>query len=72
MTRWQKDADRWAEPVNSGASLNSDADAEMPSISPDGTELYLPSDRPGGLGGYDLYVSTRIATAADRTEGARR
>jgi hypothetical protein len=31
----------------------------------DGTALIW-SDRPGGHGGEDLYVSTRIATAADR------
>lgn len=31
----------------------------QPSISPDGKTLYFVSDRPGGVGGYDLYKSTK-------------
>ena len=31
-----------------------------PAISIDGDKLYFASDRPGGLGGYDLYVSYRV------------
>ena len=31
----------------------------QPSISPDGKQLYFSSDRPGGYGGTDIWVSTR-------------
>ncbi len=31
----------------------------QPSISSDGKTLYFISDRPGGVGGYDIYTSTR-------------
>jgi hypothetical protein len=34
----------------------------QPALSPDGRELYFASDRPGGLGGVDLYVSRRNAS----------
>ncbi|MDW8274306.1 MAG: OmpA family protein [Chitinophagales bacterium] len=32
-----------------------------PALSPDGNTLYFSSDRPGGYGGTDIYVSTRDA-----------
>jgi hypothetical protein len=34
----------------------------QPALSPDGRELFFASDRPGGLGGVDLYVSRRNAS----------
>ncbi len=30
----------------------------QPAISPDGSTLYFVSNRPGGLGGYDIWKST--------------
>ncbi len=42
-------------------SLNDDQySCEHPALSPDGTDLYFTSDKPGGLGGLDLYVSHYI------------
>ncbi len=35
-------------------------DCEHPSVSSDGRRLYFSSNRPGGFGGMDLYVSTLI------------
>jgi len=32
----------------------------MPSITADGQELYFVSNRPGGIGGYDIYKSIRV------------
>jgi len=52
----------FGEPTNLGPTVNtSDRDA-APSISADGLSLYLASDRPGGSGGWDLWVSTRKST----------
>jgi outer membrane protein OmpA-like peptidoglycan-associated protein len=34
-----------------------------PAFSPDGTELYFASNRPGGFGGIDLYKATRLANS---------
>jgi outer membrane protein OmpA-like peptidoglycan-associated protein len=34
-----------------------------PAFSPDGSELYLASNRPGGFGGIDLWKATRLANS---------
>ncbi|MFN7935397.1 MAG: hypothetical protein U0R19_18860 [Bryobacteraceae bacterium] len=53
-------SDVWSVPVNLGPSINTSADDGFPSLSCDGTTLYFASNRPGGSGGEDLYVTTRI------------
>jgi len=50
--------DPWSEPVNLGP-VNSLASDFRPTLSFDGTALIFASDRPGGVGAGDLYVSTR-------------
>ncbi len=62
-TRPTKD-DEWGEPANL-ATVNSSANEGTPEISSDGLELYFESDRPGGYGLDDLYVSTRATTEDD-------
>jgi Tol biopolymer transport system component len=51
--------DAWSTPVNMGPTINTKFNEEMPSLSTDSTELYFTSDRPGGQGSFDLYVSKR-------------
>lgn len=41
------------------AELSSTANETFPMVRPDGLELLLTSNRPGGLGGNDLWVATR-------------
>lgn len=49
----------WSAPVRLGPPVNSSYWEHVPSISPDGLSLYFSSDRPGGSGGLDIWVSTR-------------
>lgn len=49
----------WSNPVNVGAPVNSSSNDQSPTLSKDGLALYFNSDRPGGLGGFDILVSRR-------------
>jgi len=51
--------DPWSPPVPLGPVVNSPYFDGAPALSFDGTELYFMSERPGGFGGRDLYVTTR-------------
>ncbi len=51
--------DRWAVPTNLGPTVNTESSDQQPSIAADRRTLYMASDRPGGIGGLDLYVTTR-------------
>jgi Tol biopolymer transport system component len=51
-------ADPWSPPVNLTA-VNSTVGDQRAALSFDGRSLYVASSRPGGLGGNDIYVSTR-------------
>lgn len=49
---------KW-EPAEPATELNTSASEVGPVISADGQQLYLYSNRPGGRGGFDLYVSRK-------------
>ncbi len=57
-TRATKD-DAWGPPVNLGATVNSSYQDITPGISADGLSLFFTSNRPGGSGSLDLWVSRR-------------
>jgi OmpA-OmpF porin, OOP family len=51
--------DPWSAPSALGVNVNTAADEFQPYISPDGSTLYFTSNRLGGCGGFDLYMTTR-------------
>jgi Tol biopolymer transport system component len=57
-TRQTRD-DAWSTPENLGTVVNSTAFDGAPALSWDGKTLYFFSNRAGGSGGNDLYVTTR-------------
>lgn len=59
--------EEWGPPVNLGAPVDSQYNEVYPSVSADGLTLYFSDylagmgagDRPGGVGGHDIWMSTR-------------
>jgi hypothetical protein len=51
----------WQEPVNLGPNVNTPYSDHHGMTSPDGRSIYFNSDRTGGLGGEDIYISTMDA-----------
>jgi len=56
--------DDWIAPTDLGPVVNTGFRDQDPLLSSDGLELYFTSDRPGGFGGRDLWVTKR-ATVND-------
>jgi hypothetical protein len=54
--------DEWGPPVNLGPAVNTSATDSCPSVSADGLSLFLMSNRTGGHGGMDMWVTTRPTT----------
>lgn len=51
---------RWGSPFPLPAPINTSGHERSPFLHPDMHTLYFSSDRPGGQGGLDVYVSTRL------------
>ncbi|MEN7548528.1 OmpA family protein [Rapidithrix thailandica] len=54
----KKVGDTWSKMVNLGPAVNSRNWDSQPSLSADGRKLFFTSDRPGGVGGRDIWMST--------------
>jgi outer membrane protein OmpA-like peptidoglycan-associated protein/Tol biopolymer transport system component len=54
----ERSGDKWGEPVNIGAPVNTASWEAQPSISPDGTVLYFASNRSSGTGQMDIWYAS--------------
>ncbi len=52
-------AQPWATPENLGAPINTAATEQQPALSDDGRTLFFASDRDGGSGDLDIWMTTR-------------
>ncbi len=55
----QKPDGSWSRPKRLG-SLNTPGSEDTPFLASDGITLYFTSDRPGGLGSHDMYMTRRL------------
>src|SRR5881628_3429849 len=58
-------ASEWSEPVNLGPVVNSSSVDANAGLSSDAHTLFFVSNRPGGLGGNDIWMSHRQCLACD-------
>lgn len=49
--------DKWSDPKPLNSNINTKYQEPSASLSPDGRTLYFVSNKPGGIGGKDIYVS---------------
>jgi outer membrane protein OmpA-like peptidoglycan-associated protein/tetratricopeptide (TPR) repeat protein len=52
-----KGGEKWSKPYNLGPTVNTNHFESQPSFSADGKSLYFVSNRPGGIGETDIYVT---------------
>lgn len=58
LHKMEKLIDGWSESALLGGEANTRYNELYPMLHTDGVTLYFSSDRPGGLGGYDIYKAT--------------
>jgi Tol biopolymer transport system component len=61
----ESDSDPWGPPTNLGPQVNTAFAEQVPGLSRDGHFLFFASDRPGGSGDFDIWVSWREHTHDD-------
>ncbi|MHC4681468.1 MAG: LamG-like jellyroll fold domain-containing protein [Planctomycetota bacterium] len=62
VTRRETIYDPWGTPVNLGPTVNSSSGEGQPGISADGRMLFFVTDRSGGYGQTDIWVTSRATT----------
>ena len=65
VSRRSSPYDPWGTPRNLGSTINGSSDERGPCLSRDGHTLFFSSNRPGGFGSQDLWMSYRWDTTND-------
>lgn len=57
---WQPEKKQFSSPKSLGAAINTPYEEITPFLAPDGVTLYFSSNRPGGAGHHDIYMTQRL------------
>ncbi len=57
---FKKENGDWSRPKALGSNINTNQDEFGPFLAPDDRTMYFASNRPGGLGGMDIYKTVRL------------
>ncbi|MDH5719931.1 MAG: OmpA family protein [Spirochaetia bacterium] len=60
VSEYDNKTKRWKNPVNLGLKINGPASEISPTIHTDGITLYYSSNKKGGVGGFDIYVTQNL------------
>lgn len=66
----KRKGEEWSEPQNLGPVVNSSHWESQPTFSPDGRTLFFVSNRPGGLGGSDIWITRMEANGWTEPQNA--
>ncbi len=69
VSRRASDDDSWETPINLGPGVNSSGGDCGPSLSVDGLQLFFTSNRTGGAGSNDIYLTSRTDPTDDLAWG---
>lgn len=58
VSYWDAAAKQWGPAINLGPSINTAANEQCPLLLQNGKDLIFVSNRPGGLGGLDLWITS--------------
>ena len=67
VSRWTGSA--WGTGVNLGSTVNTSYHERYPGVTTDGQKLYFQSNRPGGRGGYDIWVTLNTTNVTPASLG---
>jgi peptidoglycan-associated lipoprotein len=69
VSEYDTSSRKWNSPVNLGSTINTTDSEISPSIHVDSITLYFSSNRPGGVGSYDIYVTQKLNAGTWKNPG---
>lgn len=63
FAKWDEEKERWGNPINIGAPINTEFNERAVFLHPDGKTLYFSSDGHNSMGGFDIFKTEFVDSA---------